>query len=168
MHLCFVCAYNEGRSAHLAVGVTHRLQQLGVPYRISSAGLFKGRGMNPRRVEYLIGRGVAPELAGSHCSAAFGPEHAEADLVLVAEHSMQRELLTRWPGLVGRIMSIRGFSAGRDPHNDLTPAEAHLEDSYNHTDDEKYDLYEELESLCDDLAARLAQRASGMATRPPG
>lgn len=154
--VCFVCEWNEGRSAHLELAVRHRLRNLGIPGNFCSAGFSQGARIYDARRDYLRERGVPEAEIVGHRPTTFGNTHAGADLILVAELPMVGRLLRARPELEGRVMTIRGFAAGRTPENDLNTHDAHIEDSAGHYGTKKMRLYDELETLADQIAARLA------------
>jgi len=154
--VCFVCEWNEGRSAHLELSVRHRLREADTTVKTSSAGLSQGGVINELRRDYLARSGIPRQEIDSHHSTVFGIEHAQCDLVLVAENQMKDRLLAEWSPLKGRVMTIRGFALGHSPENDLlSPQEAHLEDAAGHDDKTKLALYAELEELAGKIASRL-------------
>ncbi len=154
--LCFVCEWNEGRSAHLELSVRHRLRAQGSSIGVLSAGLSQGGGINWLRRRFLLSLGIPREEIEDHCSIVFAAEHAAADLILVSELQMKARLLEILPGLESKIMSVRGFARGLWPETDLRLAtEADIEDAGGKSDREKLALYEELESLATAIAARL-------------
>ena len=59
--VCFICGWNEGRSAHLELSVRHRLRAAGCGVRVSSAGLRQGGTVNALRREYLRSLGIPCE-----------------------------------------------------------------------------------------------------------
>jgi len=152
--VCFVCEWNEGRSVHLELVVRHLLEARGMRPDLRSAGLSQGGGVNRLRRDHLVALGIDAETIAAHRSRLFDMRCADADHVLVAEKPMAERLLSRWPALAGRVMTMRGFAMGRAAGNDLSAAEAHIEDADGHPDDGKLRLYAEL----DDLAARIADR----------
>jgi len=156
--ITFVCQWNEGRSAHLELSVRHKLREMGSDIRVISAGLSQGGGVNPLRKDFLQQRGVPLDEIEEHRSTIFDEEHAMADIVLVAELHMKDELLTRWPELTGKVMTVRGFIHGFTPEVEpLTPGEARIIDSAGHSDKAKLGLYKELE----DIANRIVERLYG-------
>ena len=160
--ICFICEWNEGRSAQLELSVRRRLRQGGPEIQTLSAGLSQGGGVNTLRRQFLRERGIPEDEIRNHRSIIFDERCAGADLILVAELQMKERLLERWPGIEGRVMTIRGFVASMTPDAErITAEEAHIEDSGGHSDSEKMALYEELEVIADSIAARLAGVAAG-------
>lgn len=153
--ICFVCEWNEGRSAHLELAVRHRLRNLGISGKFCSAGFNQGNRIYEARRDYLVDRGIPEAEIIGHRPTVFGKIHAGTDLVLVAELPMVGRLVDQWPNLRGRVMTIRRFAAGRTPDTDLAKSDAHIEDSAGHHGPEKMRLYDELETLADQIAARL-------------
>lgn len=155
--ICFVCKWNEGRSVHLEMAVRRRLALIGHAneFEITSAGLYQGGGIGTQRRVFLLRQGVPESEIRGHQSRVFEASDAASDLILVAEKNMGVELMERWPETRGRVMTIRGFAAGRGPENDLDSPSAHIEDADGHTDAEKEALYEELETIAASVAARL-------------
>ena len=167
--ICFVCEWNEGRSAHLELSVRRRLRRRGLEIQTLSAGLSQGGGINTLRRQFLRERGIPEDEIRDHRSIVFDERCAGDDLILVAELQMKQRLLERWPGIAGRVMTIRGFVAGMTPDTERIPAqEAHIEDSGGHSDSEKMALYEELEKIADSIAARLAGGAAGTSASTVG
>jgi hypothetical protein len=100
--------------------------------------------------------GVPAEQIEGRRSTPFGPRHADADLVLVAELPMKERLLGDYPELRGRVMTIRGFALGFWPDDEtLSEAQAHIEDAGGHSDSQKLALYAELEKLAGQITSRL-------------
>ncbi len=160
--ICFICEWNEGRSAHLELGVRQRLLARGLSVQTLSAGLSQGGGVNTLRRRFLLERGVPERELLDHRSTMFDQRCAGADLILVAELQMKERLLDQWPEIAGRVMTIRGFVRGMTPDTEqITAEEAHIEDSGGHQQSEKLALYEELEGIADRVAARLAGMADG-------
>ena len=154
--VCFICEWNEGRSAHLELSVRQRVRGAGYTIRTCSAGLSQGGGINALRRDYLLQAGIPHAEIESHNSTVFAARHAQCDLVLVAETQMKNRLLAEWPSLMGRIMTIRGFALGQSPENEtLSSDEAHLEDAGGHDNETKLELYAELEELAEKIASRL-------------
>ena len=154
--IVFVCQWNEGRSAHLELSVRHKLREMGSDIRVISAGLSQGVRVNQLRKDFLQQRGVPLDEIEEHRSTIFDDEHAKADIVLVAEFHMKDELLTRWPELDGKVMTVRGFIHGFTPELEpLTPDEAKIVDSAGHADEQKLDLYKELENIANRIVERL-------------
>lgn len=157
--VCFVCEWNEGRSAHLDLSVSHKLRAAGCAINMCSAGLSQGGGINAFRRDYLLQLGIPLAEIESHDSMVFSARHAQCDLVLVAETQMKDRLLARWPLLMGRIMTIRAFALGQSPENEtLSSDEAHLEDAGGHDNETKLKLYAEVEELAQTIASRLCER----------
>ena len=156
--VCFVCEWNEGRSPHLELSIRLRLQRSGSRIQVTSAGLSQGGRINAPRREFLAQTGVPAGQIEGHRSTPFGPRHADADVVLVAELPMKERLLGAYPELRGRVMSMRGFALGFWPDDEpLTEAEAHVEDSAGHSDAEKLALYAGLETLAEQITTRLLE-----------
>ena len=154
--VCFVCEWNEGRSAHLELSVRRRLREAGATVAVTSAGLRQGGTISALRKDFLLARGVPAAELDAHRSSVFDPTVHGTGLVLVAERRMAEELLDRHPELAGRVMTVRAAVAGLPQDDDtLTAAEAHIEDAAGHTDAEKLELYAELEELADAVARRL-------------
>ncbi len=154
--VCFICEWNEGRSPHLELSTRLRLRKCGSRVQVTSAGLSQGGRINALRGKFLAQIGVPVEQIANHRSTLFGPQHADADLILVAELPMKRRILRAYPELQDRVMSIKGFALGFWPDNEtLSEAEAHLEDAGGHSDQEKLALYAELEILADQITSRL-------------
>ena len=154
--IAFVCQWNEGRSAHLELSVRHKLREMGNDITVISAGLSQGGGVNPLRKDFLQQRGVSLDEIEEHRSTIFDDEHAQADIVLVAELHMKGELLTKWPELAGKVMTVRGFIHGFTPEVEpLTPGEALIIDSAGHSDEAKLGLYKELEEIAVQIVERL-------------
>ena len=154
--VCFVCEWNEGRSAHLELSVRQRLREADHPVAVASAGLRQGGTINPLRRDFLHERGIPWDELVAHRADTFDPDRHDADLILVAERWMQDELRARHPQLAGRVMTVRGFAAGLGPDGDtLTAEQAHIEDAAGHSDGDKLALYGDLEELADVIAARL-------------
>ncbi|HPB51431.1 MAG TPA: hypothetical protein PLY68_10295 [Myxococcota bacterium] len=154
--ICFVCECNEGRSAHMELAVRDRLRRRGLQADLCSAGFTQGQRIYDFRRGFLRERGIPEAEIVGHRPSVFGAAHAGADLILVAELPMVERLLRNHPELRGRVMTIRGFAQGRDPDNDLDKARAHIEDAAGHGMEEKVRLYNELETLADLIAERLA------------
>lgn len=155
--ICFVCDWNEGRSAHLELSVRCKLRLRGIPIQIRSAGLRQGGGINAQRRAFLQAQGIPLSEIQEHRSTVFNATHAASDLILVSELRMKRNLLTSWPQTESRVMTIRGFAKGLTSQTDLqTPEESHIEDAGGHTGAEKAVLYEELE----DIAVLIVQQLS--------
>ncbi len=158
MHtVCFVCQWNEGRSAHLELVTAFHLRRMGRDdIRVTSAGLSQGGCINPLRAEFLLKTGIPADEIEGHCSTPFNREHAQSDLVLVAEMYMKDLLLVTWPELAGRIMTVRGFLRGLDPYaEDISDSEAIIEDAGGHSDNEKLTLYAELSDIGLQVAEKL-------------
>lgn len=154
--VCFVCEWNEGRSAHLELSVKHKLRLAASPVKICSAGLSQGGRISPLRGEHLASLGIPRHEIDAHRSTLFGAEHAQCSLVLVAERQMKERLLLAWPALKGRVMTIRGFVLGQSPEDEsLSAREAHLEDAGGHDEQAKLALYAELDGLAEAVASRL-------------
>ena len=155
--VCFVCQWNEGRSAHLELVTAFHLRRMGRDdIRVTSAGLSQGGFINPLRAEFLLKTGIPADEIEGHCSTPFGREQAESDLVLVAEMYMKDLLLVTWPGLAGHIMTVSGFLKGLDPYDeDISDDESAIEDAGGHSDNEKLALYEELNEIGKQVAERL-------------
>jgi len=154
--VCFVCEWNEGRSAHLELSVKHKLRAKRSHIRVSSAGFTQGAGINSLRRQFLSKLGIPLEEIEGHKSTVFGTEHARANLILVAELPMKARLLAAWPELQGRIMTVRGFVQGFLPQNEsLSDVEAHIEDAGGQGIEGKFTLYRELEVLAEQIALRL-------------
>jgi protein-tyrosine-phosphatase len=155
----FVCKWNEGRSAHLELSTRKKLKEMGSYIRVMSTGFNRGDSINPLRRRFLMMAGIPQEEIDAHKPAIFGPDHAKADLILVAELPMKEKLLAEWPELGGKVMTVKGFVKGFSPEDEsLTEEETRIEDSYGHTDEGKLLLYEELE----ELAGKVSQRLSKM------
>ena len=162
--ICFICEWNEGRSAHLELSVRRHLRERGVAIRTLSAGLSQGGRINTLRRGFLQKLGVPQREIKDHRSALFGRLHAAADLILVAELQMKDRLLEQWPEIAGQVMTIRGFVEGMTPDTEqITAEEAHIEDAGGHSDSEKLALYNELEVI----AGRIVDRLAGMADDTP-
>lgn len=154
--ICFVCEWNEGRSAHLELSVRNKLKIVGSLVRVTSAGLSQGGGMNVLRKDFLLKLGIPWEDIQSHKPNVFASEQAEADLVLVAELPMKSRLLAKYPQLVGRIMTVRGFVKGLTPDNEVVSGdEALMEDAGGYDTQMKLVLYNEHERLAQQVAWRL-------------
>ena len=161
-HVCFVCEWNEGRSPHLELSTRLRLQKSGSRIQVTSAGLSQGGRINVLRRKFLAQMGVPAEQIEGHRSTPFGPRHADADLVLVAELPMKERLLGDYPELRGRVMTIRGFALGFWPDDEtLSEAQAHIEDAGGHSDNQKLALYAELEKLAGQITSRLLEIERG-------
>ena len=155
--IVFVCQWNEGRSAQLELSTRHKLREMGSDIEIISAGLSQGGGVSQLRKDFLIQRDVPLDEIEEHRSTLFSEDHAKADLILVSELHMKDELLTKWPELEGKVMTVRGFIHGFTPEDEpLNAYEAEIADSGGHTDGEKHDLYRELEIIADQVVERLA------------
>jgi len=75
---------------------------------------------------------------------------------------MKEKLLSQWPELRGKVMTIRGFVQGFWPDNEqLSEAEGHIKDAAGHGDKDKLALYEEIEVLAQQISNRLATVYSG-------
>ena len=156
--ICFVCEWNEGRSVHLELSVREKLRRVGSAIRIMSAGFQEAGGVNPLRREFLINLGVPAAEIDDHVSTLFGPEHAEADMILVAELPMKGRLLGVYPELKGRVMTVRGFAMGLTPDREhLSESEALMEDAGGKTKEQKRLLYAEHEALAEKTARRLIE-----------
>ncbi len=162
--VCFVCQWNEGRSAHLEMSVRLKLKARGSSMRVVSAGLSRADGMNPLRKAFLLGLGVPAGEVNAHKSTVFDQAHARADLVLVAELPMKAELLMKWPELTGRVMTVKGFAGGLMPDaENSTEEELRMEDAGGMDIDRKLELYVDHEGLAERVAARLlAVEAAGL------
>lgn len=155
--IVFVCQWNEGRSAHLELSTRQKLGEMGSDMEIISAGLSQGGGVNQLRKDFLLQRDIPLDEIEEHRSTLFNEEHAKADLILVAELHMKDELLTKWPELEGKVMTVRGFIHGFTPEDEpLNAYEVQIVDSGGHTDGEKLELYRELEIIVDQVVERLA------------
>lgn len=160
--VAFVCQWNEGRSAHLELSTRRRLRELGSYVRTISAGINNGDAISPLRRMFLLRAGVPLVEIDAHKPTEFGPEHAKADLILVAELPMEDTLLAEWPEIEGKVMTVRGFIRGFMPEDEsISEDEARIEDTYGHTDEEKLLLYSELETLAEQVALRLVEIAEG-------
>jgi protein-tyrosine-phosphatase len=154
--VCFVCEWNEGRSPHLELSTRLRLRRSGSRVQVTSAGLSQGGRINALRRKFLAQIGVPAEQIANHRSTLFGPQHADADLILVAELPMKRRILRTYPELDGRVMTVKGFALGFWPDDEpLLEAKAHIEDAGGHSDPEKLALYAELEKLAEQITSRL-------------
>lgn len=156
--ICFVCEWNEGRSAHLELSVRRKLRELGCETEVCSAGLSQGGWINRLRREFLSEPGISSDETEAHRSRVFGAEHESSELVLVSELQMKSRLLQRHPNLTGRVMTVRGFLQGFTPENEEIPAdEAHIEDAGGHGQEEKLALYRELEEIAADVARKIVE-----------
>ena len=163
--ICFVCEWNEGRSAHLELGVRKRLRERGVAVETLSAGLSQGGGVNTLRRQFLLDQGIPDGEIRNHRSTVYDARCARADLTLVAELQMKKRLLELRPETEGRVMTVMGFIEGMSADaEEITEYDAHIEDAGGHTDSEKLELYRELEVIADRVADRLSQDAE----RSPG
>lgn len=158
LSVCFVCEWNEGRSAHLELSARHKLREAGSRIQVSSAGFSQGGGVSATRFKFLRNLGIDVEEIASHRSTIFNHSHANADLVLVAEKPMQDRLLKQFPQLAGKVMTIRGFIMGQSPGDEVISREdAHIEDAGGHPLDEKLVLYGEIEELTGLVVKRLLE-----------
>ncbi len=156
--VCFVCEWNEGRSAHLEMSVRRKLKDRGIAVEVISAGLRPGGSVQPRRRQFLLSIGVPEAEIERHVSTVFCREHLRSDLVLVAELPMKDYLLRHWPELAGRVMTVRGFLRGfRAETEHISHEEAHIEDTGDHPEHEKLVLYRELETIAAQVADRLCE-----------
>ena len=163
--ICFICEWNEGRSAHLELSVRKRQRERGPGTETLSAGLSQGGGINTLRRRFLLERGVPEAEILDHRSTVFDQRCARSDLILVAELPMKERLLEQWPEIEGRVMTIRGFIEGMTPGTEeITADRAHIEDSGGHTESEKLALYRELEDIADAITDRLAAMATSAPT----
>jgi protein-tyrosine-phosphatase len=155
--VCFICEWNEGRSVHLELSTRHKLKAKGNNHIfVSSAGLRQGGVINSLRRDFLLKSGILPKEITKHKSTVFGKQHAQADLILVAELPMKKILLEKWPSLMGKVMTVKGFVQGFSPENEpLSEGEAHIEDAGGHSDEGKLILYNELEALAEQVTSRL-------------
>jgi predicted TIM-barrel enzyme/protein-tyrosine-phosphatase len=158
--VCFVCEWNEGRSAHLELSVRHKLRAQGCDIHFVSAGLSQGGRINTLRREFMGNLGIPREEIEAHRAQVFGVEHAASDLILVAELQMKHRLLDRWPEIAGRVMTVRGFLEGLPPDGEsISESDAHIEDAGGHSREEKIVLYRELEAIAEQVASRLIKIA---------
>lgn len=156
--VCFVCEWNEGRSVHLEMSVRLKLKRLGSKIEVMSAGFSQADKVNPLRKAFLLGLGVPASEIDAHFSSIFNEKHAQADLILVAELPMKEKLLQRWPGLAGKVMTVKGFINGMGPSNEvISEEEAKMEDAGGRDVDKKLDLYVEHEQLAVKVAQRLIE-----------
>lgn len=160
--VCFVCEWNEGRSVHLELSVRLKLKRHGSKIRVMSAGFSQADKVNPLRKSFFLGLGVPISEINDHFSTIFNERHAQADLILVAELPMKEKLLQRWPGLSGKVMTVKGFINKMGPSNeDISEEEVKMEDAGGRDVDKKLDLYVEREQLAKQVAARLIDLESG-------
>ena len=162
--VCFVCEWNEGRSIHLEMSVRLKLKRLGSKIMVMSAGFSQADKVNPLRKAFLLGLGVPVTEIDVHFSTVFNKKHAQADLVLVAELPMKGKLLQRWPGLAGKVMTVKGFIKGMNPSNEyISEEDAKMEDAGGKDVDKKLQLYVKHEQLAQQVAQRLIElEASGL------
>jgi len=162
--VCFVCEWNEGRSAHLEMSVRLKLKRHGSKITVISAGFSQADTVNPLRKAFLLGLGVPFSEIDAHFSTIFTEKHTQADLVLVAELPMKGRLLTQWPELAGKVMTVKGFIKGMNPSNeDISEEEAKMEDAGGQDVDKKLKLYEVHEQMAVMVAQRLIDlEASGL------
>lgn len=154
--VCFICEWNEGRSAHLEFSVRKKLHDMGSDIAVSSAGFSQGGRISPLRRRFLAERGISERETSAHVSAPFSAQHADTKLILVSELPMKTRLLAMYPNLADHVMSVRGFLAGMMPTDEsISTTDAHIEDAAGHTDEEKLALYEELEVIATQVAIRL-------------
>lgn len=90
LHVSFVCTYNRGRSVMAAAMFAHQLRArgLGDQVRVSSCGTWSttwGNPMDTRGADLLRASGYG--VPDDHRSAQFGPDHVDADLIVVMEQS---------------------------------------------------------------------------------
>ena len=138
------------------MSVRLKLKARGSSIRVMSAGFGQAGRINPLRKAFLLGVGVPAGEIDAHKSTVFDQEHAEADLVLVAELSMKTELLKKWPELAGKVMTVKGFVRGLTPNGeDISEAEACMEDAGGKDIDGKLELYVDHERLAGEVAERL-------------
>lgn len=158
----FVCEWNEGRSVHLELSVRSKLKQHGSKIEVRSAGFRQANTVNPLRKAFLLGSGVPASEIDGHYSTIFSEKHAGADLVLVAELPMKQRLLTAWPELQGKVMTVKGFIKGMNPSNEImTEEDARMEDAGGQDIDRKLELYQEHEKLAQKVAQKLLELESG-------
>lgn len=157
--VCFVCEWNEGRSAHLELSVRHKLRQHGSTITVCSAGFSQGGGVNSQRRAFLLRLGIPDAEIAAHRSRVFDQMlTGTSDLVLVAELPMKHRLLSKWPELHGKVMTVRGFVAGASPGTEsLSVEDAHIQDAGGSSPVGKQRLYEELEGLAAAVADRLLE-----------
>jgi protein-tyrosine-phosphatase len=154
--VCFICEWNEGRSVHLEMSVRLKLKRQGSETKVMSAGFSQAEKVNPPRKAFLLGPGVPAAEIDAHTSTIFNRDHAQADLILVAELPMKAKLLGQWPELEGRVMTVNGFIKGMNPSKeDITENEARMEDAGGKDIDGKLELYVEHERLSEQVAKRL-------------
>ena len=160
--VCFVCEWNEGRSAHLEMSVRLKLRQHGSTIQVMSAGLSQADKVNPLRKAFLLGLGVPMSEIDDHHSTIFNKDHAKADLILVAELPMKEKLLRKWPQLKGKAMTVKGFIKGMSPlHEDISEEEAMMEDAGGKDIDKKLHLYVAHERMAEQVAERLINIETG-------
>jgi protein-tyrosine-phosphatase len=156
--VCFVCEWNEGRSVHLELSVRLKLKRHGSKIRVMSAGFSQADTVNPLRKSFFLGLGISASEIDAHFSTVFNEKHAQADLILVAELPMKGRLFKAWPGLTGRVMTVKGFIKGMDPSNeDISEEEAKMEDAGGKDIDRKLELYVKHEQLSEKVAQRLIE-----------
>ena len=162
-----MCEWNEGRSPHLDMSVELKLKQSDSKIKVISAGFSQADRVNPLRKAFLLGLGVSAAEIDAHYSTIFNEKHAQADLILVAELPMKAKLLKQWPGLAGRVMTVKGFIKGMNPFNeDISETEAKMEDAGGKDMDKKLELYVEHERLAEEVAKRLIRLEEGKLSFP--
>ena len=146
------------------MSVRLKLKARGSSIRVISAGFGQSDRINPLRKAFLLGVGVPAGEIDAHKSTVFDQEHTQADLVLVAELPMKAELLKKWPELAGKVMTVKGFVRGLTPNaEDISEAEARMDDAGGKDIDGKLELYVDHERLAGKVAERLlAMEASGL------
>ncbi|HPW37328.1 MAG TPA: hypothetical protein PK528_11345 [Syntrophorhabdus sp.] len=165
--VCFVCEWNEGRSVHLEMSVRLKLKRLGSKIIVMSAGFSQADTVNPLRKAFLLGLGVPMSEIDAHFSTIFNEKHARADLILVAELPMKGKLVQQWPGLTGRVMTVKGFVKGMNPSNEnISEEEAMMEDAGGKDPDKKLMLYVKHEQLAAQVAQRLVELETGRSPFP--
>lgn len=165
--VCFMCEWNEGRSAHLEMSVRLKLKGHGSYIAVMSAGFSQADTVNSLRKAFLLGLGVPMSEIDAHHSTIFNKDHAKADLILVAELPMKEKLLRTWPELKDKVMTVKGFIKGMTPfHEDIAEEEAKMEDAGGKGTDEKLHLYVEHERLAEQVAKRLIKIEGGKLSFP--
>jgi protein-tyrosine-phosphatase len=160
MRIVFVCAFNEGRSAHLelmARTIARKNDIQGLTFE--SVGLNRGNGLSPYRKSYLVDRGVpVNEIAGFRSRSLAELKDRKRALFLVAERAMAIAIVNRHTEIsFDSICTVRGYAAGILPNslNDLRDPEARILDSFFAKDEwHRRQLFMELDNLAEATVSR--------------
>lgn len=109
MHILFVCTGNTCRSPMAAFLAQAKIAEAGLPWQVSSAGLYAAPGipMTKAAVDALLRRQV---LVGQHASQPVDPDLLErVDYVFTMTAAHRDDLLARFPEAAGKVYQLGVF-----------------------------------------------------------